>query len=107
MAVIAEFPAKGEGFHVGSRQHLAAIAAGVQNGFDEAFMLPGKAAEEDRNLVPFFGGEGPLNGTAIMASLVVERGCRDQLLSLRRDRLLQLFLQGKSLACEVAIKSHG
>ena len=93
MAVIAEFPAKGEGRHVGIGQHLAAIATGAQNGLDKALMLPGEAAKEDRYLVPLLGRERPFDGTMIMPGLVVKATDLDQSLPFRGDRLHQLFLE--------------
>jgi hypothetical protein len=107
LAVIAEFPAKGEGLHIRSGQHLAAITAGAQNGLDEALMLPGEAAEEDRHLVPLLGGEGPLRGAVIMPGLAALARDFDQPLLLRRDARSRPLQRRKGRTGEVVTESHG
>ena len=62
LAVVAELAAKGEGRHVGRRQHLAAVARTAQNRADKPLMLPGKPAKEDGHAVAFLGGERTLVG---------------------------------------------
>jgi hypothetical protein len=106
LAVIAEFPAKGKGLHVWIGQHLAAIPVGTEDGLDEALVLPGKTAEEDRDLVSLFGHEGPLDGASKVSALVERRSIFDQPLPLRGHAFHRLWSQGLSRASEAAIESH-
>ncbi|MFZ0298755.1 MAG: hypothetical protein WAM13_10450 [Candidatus Sulfotelmatobacter sp.] len=70
LAVVAELLAGLKGRDVGNRQLFAAVAATLKDGTDQVFMLPGKAAKQNRDLIPFFGCERPLNGTVKMCGLV-------------------------------------
>jgi hypothetical protein len=60
LAVIAILLANLESSDVGVEQHLAAIAAAREHGFNEALMFPSEPSEKNGDPVTLFRSEGPL-----------------------------------------------
>ena len=93
LAVVAVFLAQLEGRDVGYRHDLAAIAAAFEDRLDDAFVLPGEAAEEDGHLAALFGAEGALRGTLeVMDGTAVQPHHARQSGALLRQLALNLFL---------------
>ncbi len=70
LAIITELLAGLESSHVRHGQFLAAVTASLENGADQILVLPGKAAEQNRDAAAFFGGEGALHGAMEVSGLI-------------------------------------
>src|SRR5205807_7471577 len=70
LAVIAKFLAGLEGGDIRYGQLLATIAAALEDGANQIFVLPGKAAEQNRHPAALVGCERPLYRTMEVLGLV-------------------------------------
>ena len=73
MAVVPVLFPDLKGSNIGDREPLAAIAATLENGANQFFMLPGKATKEDRRVRALLSGEGPLYWTMKVLGLIKPR----------------------------------
>src|SRR5579862_7568408 len=93
LPVVAVFLAQLEGIDVRHRQHVAVIAAALEDSLDHALVLPRQAAEQDRHLGAFFGAERALRRTLEVAHrAAIQAHHAGQPRALLRQLALNFFL---------------
>src|SRR5262249_1272600 len=70
LAVVAKFFARLEPGDVGDGELLAAIAAALEDGADQVFVLPGEAAEQDGDVLALLCREGTFDRAMKVGGLV-------------------------------------
>src|SRR2546425_4073543 len=70
LAVVAVLFASLKGGDVGHRQFLAAVAAALEDGANQVFVLPSETAEQDRNFIAFLCSKRPLDGPMKVLGLI-------------------------------------
>ena len=70
LAVVSEFLARLKTGDIRHRQLLAAVTASLKHSADQILMLPGKAAEQNRDPVALLGSESAFYGAMEMSGLI-------------------------------------
>ena len=91
LAVVAVLFAGLKGGDVRHRQLLAAIAAALEDGANQVFVLPGETAEQNGDLVPLFGGKCALHRPVEVRGLI-KAGDLAQSGTLSLQALLDFFI---------------
>src|SRR5437867_13056799 len=95
LAVVAVLFAGLKGGDVRHRQLLAAIAAALEDGANQVFVLPGETAEQNGDLVPLFGGKCALHRPVEVRGLI-KAGDLAQSGTLSLQALLDFFKIGRA-----------
>ena len=89
LTIVAKLLARLEGSDVGDGEFLATVAAALEDGTDQVFVLPSEAAEQDGDVLALLRCEGTLDGPMKMSGLV-EASNLPQARAFRRQPLFDL-----------------